>query len=124
MKYVILVYHNPRTREVFESLTDEQRAAGFRAYAALDRDLRAAGELLASEALDDPSTGRAVTVRDGRAIVTDGPFAEAKEHLAGFYLVECDTAERAVECAARIPEASAGLTVEVRPVRDFPGMEA
>jgi hypothetical protein len=57
-------------------------------------------------------------VKDGRTITTDGPFAELKEHLAGFYLLDCESIERAVEIAARIPEAALGL-VEVRPVMDI-----
>jgi len=68
-----------------------------------------------TEALADPSAGKRVTVQDGKAMTTDGPFAEVKEHLAGFYLVDCDSVERAVEVASRVPEAEFGM-VEVRPV--------
>ena len=115
MKYVILIYGNPVSRKLWEEFSDAERAEGLAAYAALDQDLAASGELIVSEALADPPLGRNVSVRDGRTITTDGPFAEAKEHLAGFYLLECDSLDRALEHAARVPEAAYGL-VEVRPV--------
>ena len=121
MKYVILLYENPAMREVWQSLPEAERAEGVGVYAALDADLAASGELVVSEALADPSLGTRVAVRDGRTVTSDGPFAEAKEFLAGFYLVECESAERAVEIAARIPDAEFG-TVEVRPVLDLEAM--
>jgi hypothetical protein len=74
-----------------------------------------------SEALADPSTATRVAVREGRTITTDGPFAEAKELLAGFYLVDCDSHERAVEIAARVPGMAELGLVEVRPVLDLGG---
>ena len=122
MKYLILIYSNPASREIWEGFSDEQRAEGFRYYGALTEELAASGELIVTEALADPSLTRRVTVRDGRALTSDGPFAEAKELLAGFFLVECDSMERAVEVAARMPEAELGL-IEVRPVLQLGGME-
>ena len=116
MKYLVLIYSNPESRAVWAQLADEDRASGLDAYAALDEELAASGELVVSEALADPARTTRVTVRDGQALTTDGPFAEAKELLAGFYLVDVRTRERAVEIAARIPEAHLGL-VELRPVR-------
>ena len=117
MKYVILIRHNPKADEVWASMPAEQRAAGLAVYAALNEDLVASGELIVTEALADPSTAKRVSVRDGEVIASDGPYAEVKEHLAGFYLIECDSIERAVQYAARIPEA-AYVEVEVRPVLD------
>ncbi len=102
-------------REYWASLTDAQRADGFALHDALVEALNESGEMVVSEALADPSQVRTVSVRDGQTS-TDGPFAEAKEHLAGFYLVECDDMDRAVQIAARIPEAGAGARIEVRPV--------
>lgn len=125
MKFAILIYHNPLSREIWDRLTPEQRAAGLRAYAGLDDDLTASGELIVAQALADPSHGTRVSVRGGQAVTSDGPFAEAKEHLAGFYLVDCEGIERAVALAARIPEAAHGL-VEVRPtlsLSDFGDLE-
>ena len=82
----------------------------------------ASGELIVSEALADSSLAKRVTSRDGQAIVTDGPYAEVKEYLAGFFLLECDSMERAVKQAARIPEAALGL-VEVRPIMGLDGWD-
>jgi hypothetical protein len=120
VKYVILIYSNPTSRKVWESFSDAERAEGFRFYAAIGEDLAASGEMIVSEALTDPSAATRVSVREGRTITTDGPFAEAKEQLAGFFLVECDSPDRAIAIAARIPEAGFGL-VEVRPVLDLGG---
>ena len=122
MKYMILIYHNPNSREIWESFSDAERAEGLAAYAALNESLATSGELIVAEALEDPSMAKSVTVRDGQTTTTDGPFAEAKEHLAGFYLVECETVERAVEIAAQIPEADMGL-LEVRPILTYSGLE-
>lgn len=122
MKYVILISSNPDSRRIWESFSDSQRADGLRAYAALNDELVDAGEWVAGEALADPSQGRRISVREGRTLATDGPYAEAKEALAGFFLVDCKDLDRAVEIAARVPEASLGL-VEVRPVVTYSGME-
>ena len=120
MKYLILIYGNPKSREIWEGFSDAQRAEGWAFYAALTEDLAVSGELIVSEALADPSLATRVSVRDGRAMSSDGPFAEVKEHLAGFFLLECESFDRALEHAARVPEASLGL-VEVRPVLDLGG---
>jgi hypothetical protein len=122
MKYLILIYSNPASRKVWESFSDAQRAEGLRQYAALREDLTASGELIVSEALADPSLAKRVSVAEGRTMATDGPFAEAKEHLGGFFLIECESSERALEHAARVPEAALGL-VELRPVLELSGME-
>jgi hypothetical protein len=122
VKYLVLIYTNPDARQLWEQLPDDEQMAGLRAYAALNEDLAESGEMIVSESLADPSLAKHVTVRDGQALTTDGPFAEVKEQLAGFYLVECESIERATEIAALIPEAEAGV-VEVRPVRTFSGLE-
>ncbi|HKF32789.1 MAG TPA: YciI family protein [Jatrophihabitantaceae bacterium] len=125
MKFAILIYHNPQSREIWDRLTPEQRAEGLRGYAGLDDELAASGEMIVSQALADPSHGTRVSVSSSQVVTSDGPFAEAKEHLAGFYLVDCDGIERAVTLAARIPEAAHGL-VEVRPtlsLSDFGDLE-
>ena len=108
-----MIYTNPGMRETWASFSDAQRAQGWAIHGAFRESLIASGELVHSEALVDPSQGRIVTARDGQALTTDGPFAESKEQLAGFYLVECETQERAVELAAQLPEAGFGM-VEVR----------
>jgi hypothetical protein len=122
VKYLVLIWSNPASRAIWESFSDEQRDEGFRYYAALTEELAANGELIVSEALADASLTRRVSVRDGQTLTSDGPFAEAKELLAGFFLLEVDSEQRAVEIAARVPEAELGL-VEVRPVLQLGGME-
>ncbi|HWD47511.1 MAG TPA: YciI family protein [Actinomycetota bacterium] len=122
MRYLILIYSNPASREIWESFSDEQQAEGFRYYNAIGEELAASGELIVSEALADASLTKRVTVRDGQTLTSDGPFAEAKELLAGFFLLDCDRPERAVEIAARLPEASFGL-IEVRPILQLGGLE-
>ncbi|GAA4256039.1 YciI family protein [Dactylosporangium darangshiense] len=115
MKYLIMIYSNPASRAAWAGFDEEQRRAGYAAHEALRAEMAASGELVGAEALQQPESARIVAVRGGRAQVTDGPFAEVKEHLAGYYLVECDSIDRAVELAGRIPEAEF-VTVEVRPV--------
>lgn len=122
MKYLILIYGNPASRAIWESFSPEEQQTGLELYAALDEDLAASGEMVVSERLADVAHTTRVSVRDGRTLASDGPFAEAKEHLAGFFLVECADLARATEIAGRIPESAFGL-VEVRPVLDLNGME-
>ncbi|SDI74274.1 Uncharacterized conserved protein [Actinokineospora alba] len=122
MKYLILIHSNPRSLAVWETLTDEQRMEFGRGHMTLSNELAESGELIVSEGLGEPAMGKRVSVRDGRTLVTDGPFAEVKEHLAGFLLVECESMEKATEIAARVPDAA--LTeVEVRPVLDLSWLE-
>jgi hypothetical protein len=122
VKYLILIYSNPASREIWEGFSDDQRTEGYRYYAALTEELAASGELIVSEALADPSLAKRVSVRDGQTLISDGPFAEAKEVLGGFFLLDCESVERAVEIAARVPEAELGL-VEVRAILSLSGME-
>jgi hypothetical protein len=122
VKYMILIHSNPQSREIWESFSDTQKGEGYAEYAALGDDLTASGELIVAEALADASLTKTVTVTDGRTIPSDGPFAEAKELLAGFFLIECDGMDRAIEIAARVPEAELGL-VEVRPIMDLSGYD-
>jgi hypothetical protein len=117
VKYLILIYSNPMSRAAWEKFSKERRAEGLTVYEALRDDLIASGEYIASEALADASQGKRVSVQDGQTLTSDGPFAEVKEQLAGFFLIECDSMERAVERAARVPEAAFSV-VEVRPVFD------
>ncbi|WP_222598159.1 YciI family protein [Lentzea tibetensis] len=118
MKYLIMVYTNPHMRSFWETASDEERTEGAQGHASVMRALTEAGELIASASLDDQSLTKRVALVDGRASTTDGPFAEVKEHLAGFYFIECSSEERALEWAAQMPEADFGM-VEVRPIRDL-----
>jgi hypothetical protein len=101
-------------------LDDTTRNACYRESAALAREIDAGGQYLAAAPLEPTSSARSVRVRDGKALVTDGPFAETREQLGGF-LIEAKDAEEAIAIAARIPMASRG-TVEVRPVIEVPGL--
>jgi hypothetical protein len=116
MKYLILIHSNPQSRQIWESFSDDQRSEGYAYYAALNDELTASGEMIVSEALADPSMGQRLPAQAGSPVASsDGPFAEVKEHLAGFFLVQCESLDRALEIATRVPEADLGL-VEVRPV--------
>jgi len=118
VRYLILIYSNPRSRAVWEQLSELQRMEFGRGHGAFREELAESGELVESEGLADPSLAKRVSVRKGRTLTSDGPFAEVKEHLAGFYLIECESMERAVELAARVPDAFLN-EVEVRPVLDL-----
>lgn len=118
VRYLILIHSNPQSRQVWEGLSDEQRVAFGRAHLALTAELAGTAELVASEGLPDPGTSTWVSLREGQILTTDGPYAEVKEYLAGFYLVDCDDLDRAVELAAKAPDAAHGV-VEVRPVYDM-----
>ena len=118
MKYLILIYRNPASRRMWESLSDSDRDTGLEAYRELNAELAASGELIATEALTYPEDGRQVWRREDGSISSDGPYAEVKEHLAGFYLIDVAGLERAAAIAGRVPEADLGL-VEVRPVLDL-----
>jgi hypothetical protein len=115
VKYLIMVYSNPASRAMWATFSAAEQREGYVAHAAFRDAMAADGELVTSEALEQPESAKLLTVRDGRPLVTDGPFAEVKEHLAGFYLVDCESIDRAVELAARIPEAPY-ITIEVRAV--------
>jgi hypothetical protein len=108
MKYLCLVYMEEQT---LTSIPDAECAA-------CGGSLRERGQLLAAEALQPVHTATTVRVRNGRVSVTDGPFAETKEHLAGFYLVDARDLNEAIQIASKIPPARVG-SVEVRPVREL-----
>jgi len=122
MKYLIMVLSNPESAAALRKLSAEQGREFGRGHRALGEAMAESGELVVAEGLADQSSAVRVRVRDGEAMTTDGPFAEVKEQLAGFYLVECDSIERAIEYAARVPDAQF-TDVEVRPVLDLRGME-
>ncbi|MGV8910475.1 MAG: YciI family protein [Propionicimonas sp.] len=123
MKYLILIHQNPGAREQFAAMPPEAQAQGMQAYYDLNAELAGTGELVSAEALADDTTATVLSLRSGSVVASDGPFAEAKELLAGFYLVDVNSRERAVEIATKIPELQAGAgSVEVRPVMDTAAM--
>ena len=119
MKYLLIIHNNPA---LLESLPPAEMDAIMAAHGPFLETIRESGELVGFAALADPSTSRVVRVADGAPAVTDGPFMEAKEHLAGFYVVDCETVERAQELAAKMPEARY-VGVEVRAVMNEAGLE-
>ncbi len=108
MKYLCLVYLD-------EKRLDEVPDSECLAY---DAAIRKSGHCIASEALQSVETATTVRVRNGKVSVTDGPFAETKEQLAGFYLIEAKDLNEAIQLAARIPPARVG-SIEVRPIRSI-----
>lgn len=119
MKYLLLIHLNPT---FFEALSQEEKDAIFAGHDELIKLLKETGEMVSFLALADPSQSKTVRVKDDVPVVTDGPFVEAKEFLAGYYFVECDSVERAAELAAMIPDAKF-TAIEVRPVMNAGGME-
>ena len=115
MRYIILIHSNPESRAIWESFSADEQAAGFAEYGRIVDQLTASGELIVTHALADPSLTKRIVADGDRLATTDGPFPEMKELLAGFFLVECESEERAVEIAKMIPEAPLGL-VQVRPI--------
>jgi hypothetical protein len=120
MKYVALVYNNPGA---FEALSQSDRDELMREADAYLKEFTESGELLSGGvALADPATSKTVRVRNSVPAVTDGPFAEAKEQLAGFYVLDCESIERATEIVTNDPAAKF-WAVEVRPIMDTAGAE-
>jgi hypothetical protein len=112
MQYMALIYGDPAR---WESAGDEERKTIYAAYNAFAQEAEGRGILRGGAELDSASTATTVRVRDGETLVTDGPFAETKETLGGYFLLECDSLDEAVELAAKIPGAQHG-SIEVRPV--------
>jgi hypothetical protein len=119
VKYLLMIYVNPT---LLDDLSEEERDAIFGAHDEFQALTQGSGELVGFAALADPSNSSVVRVRDGAAAVTDGPYVESKEFLAGYYQVDCETRERADELAALLPDAKY-TAIEVRPVMNDGGME-
>ena len=115
MKFICLIYLNEREMDAMPA--DEMRDLNAR-HLTLNDGLRASGHLVEAEALEPASATATIRVRRGKTTVTDGPFTEAKEMIAGFYLLEARDLDEAVQIASRIPSAPIG-TIEVRPTRQL-----
>ena len=113
MQYLLLIYQAELPAGAQPD--PDEMAAEFAAYDVFTRETRDRGQFIAGEALEPTPTATSVRVQDGRTVVTDGPFAETKEALGGFYLLECKDLDEAIEMAAKIPAAKRG-TIEVRPI--------
>jgi len=115
MKYMLLVYTDEK------AWTESERAHCYEESTQLTHALNAKGQYLGAAPLHPVATATSVQVRQGKRLVTDGPFAETHEQLGGFFLIEANDLDEAIGIAARIPGARKG-TVEVRPVLDMPGL--
>jgi hypothetical protein len=115
MRYLLLIY----TPETDEQPPEDVANASHAAYGAFTADIKSRGLFLAGEALTPTSTATTVRVVNGEAVATDGPFAETKEALGGFYLIEARDLDQAIETAAKIPAAASG-SIEIRPVWELP----
>ena len=115
MKYLCLIYENEKN---WEAMPPADSEAIMNEYFAFTGDIQKNGKLVAAEALQPTQTATTVRVRNGKVSTTDGPFAETKEQLGGFYLIEAKDLNDAMQVAAKIPSARFGA-IEVRPVVDF-----
>jgi hypothetical protein len=115
MKYLLLIYHDEK------ALSESDRAECYQESTQLAHAIHSSGQYLAANPLHPTSMATSVRVRDGKRLVTDGPFAETREQLGGYFLIEAKHLDEAIAVAARIPMARKG-TVEVRPVIEVPGL--
>ena len=115
MKYMLLVYMDE------QAMTEEERAHCYVESAQLTQELNSKGPYVAAGPLHPVETATSVRVRDGKRVVTDGPFAETREQLGGYYVVEAKDLDEAIAIAERIPPARVG-TIEIRPVMEISGL--
>ena len=115
MKYLCLVYYDEKD---LEAMPADEFAAFSEEHVVLDEELRRSGHSIVAEALQPVHTATTLRVRNGKLSTTDGPFAETKEQLGGFYLLEARDLNEAIQAAARIPAARVG-SIEVRPIWDL-----
>jgi hypothetical protein len=120
MKYALLLYAD---EGAWNGLDPEAQGAVMAEYEAVTEAMKQSGAYLGGEGLQPTTTATTLRQRDGKRVVTDGPFVESKEVLGGFYLVECASLDEALDWAARIPDARLG-GVEVRPVLDVEALQA
>ena len=116
MKYMLLIYADEKN-----AITPAERDDCYVKSAQLARNIHANGHYLDASPLHPTSTATSVRIRENKRVVTDGPFAETREQLGGYYLINAENLDEAINIAARIPAASWG-TVEVRPVLEIPGL--
>lgn len=117
MRYMMLIYSQEN-----EVATPEEMGVVAGAHKAVMDEARDRGVFRAADPLEASSTATTVRIRDGRVLVIDGPFAETKEQLAGYYILDCQDLDEALDWAAKIPTACAGAAgcIEIRPIREFP----
>jgi hypothetical protein len=115
MRYLLLIYDDQHS---WGKMDEATKAGVYEEYGKFGAWLEEKGQMRGGEELQPTSTATTVRVRDGKTLTTDGPYAETKEQLGGFFLIECETLDEALEAAGRIPSLQYGGTVEVRPVAE------
>lgn len=118
MQYILLIYASEAEQD---RRSPEENAKNFEGYMTFTQAIKESGHLRGGDPLERVSTATTVRVKNGKVVRTDGPFAETREQLGGYYLVEAKDLDEAVSLAARIPDAEGG-SIEVRPVMKIPGM--
>jgi len=119
MKYLLLIYGNEKE---FGAIPDAEKGKIFEEYMDYTRRIKKAGHYISGEALQAISTATTVRVRNGKTLTTDGPFAETREQLGGFYMVEAKDLDEAIKLAAGIPDVRMG-SIEVRPIMPTPPID-
>jgi len=112
MKYMLLIYHE---EQVWNAHTEDERRKIYVEYRQLIQELQSSGKYLVGDQLQPATTASTVRIRDGKQLLTDGPFAETREQIGGFFMIEAKDLDEATSIAARIPSARMG-TIEIRPV--------
>jgi len=115
MKYMLLIYMHE------QAMTESERTQCYRDSTQLAHDLHSAGQFLGANPLQSVQTATSVRMREGRRLVTDGPFAETREQLGGYFLIDAPDLDVAIEIAGRIPGAKKG-TIEIRPLLQLEGL--
>lgn len=114
MKYLLIMQVNP---EVLDALSEDERQLVMEGHGAFMKTVQDSGEFILTQALADPANSTVVTGTGGAPVVSDGPFLEAKEFMGGYYLIDCESKERAIEIAKLIPDTKVkGLSIEIRPI--------
>src|SRR5690242_12892665 len=113
MQYLLLIYHK---ESEWETLTEAERQQLYGGYRSLREELMNKGNWIGGNQLQPVATASTVRIRDKKPLITDGPFAETKEQLAGYFLIEAPNLDEALNIAGRIPSAALGASIEVRPV--------
>ncbi len=119
MKFLAIIYND---ESLYADATPEQIGATFEAHGRFGQASREAGVFVGGEGLQPSATATTVRVRDDERMLTDGPYAETKEQLGGYYLLDCKDLDEALDWAAQIPEAKSGA-IEVRPIIDYAALE-
>ena len=118
MKYLLLIYEN---ESVAAGMAEADQGKIWNEYMTYTEDIKKKGQHIAGEALQPIATATTVRVKDGKTVSTDGPFAETREQLGGYYLIDASDLDEAIDIAARIPGGRWG-TIEIRPVMEIPGL--